>query len=88
MAKTPGFLTISSSRGYKYIQLRRSVFVKGVVKKQLIYSFGSVDKALMKMYAWREEPRMFPDDLEDEGYTQEDLNNWIDWVEEKKSKVS
>ncbi|PAF20059.1 hypothetical protein CHH49_18100 [Terribacillus saccharophilus] len=86
LSNTPGYLTAIKSRGYTYIQLRKSVFdkeKKGKVKKEIIFSFGSTTKALQKMYAWREEPRMFPDKLSDLGYNFADLENWIKWMEQK-----
>ncbi|WP_017473866.1 hypothetical protein [Amphibacillus jilinensis] len=92
--KTPGFLSVSTSRGYKYVQLRRSVEVgknektgKRLIKKIVLHTFGNYEKSLESMYGWLNNPETFPEKLIDLGYDLDDLQDWIMTLETKKTKT-
>lgn len=73
------------------MQLRRSTIEwmndKRKEYKQTIYSFGNYEKALEKMYGWRNNPELFPQELKELGYDLSDLHDWILTLETKKTKT-
>ncbi|MEE6209008.1 hypothetical protein U3A55_02400 [Salarchaeum sp. III] len=86
--KGVGHLSINSSNGYKYICLRRSRHLRyenGKKKNanEHLYSFGRHDKALERMYSWRDNPDTFPEKLSDLGFGLPDLHEWILTMETK-----
>ena len=81
--KKVGYLSRKKSNGNTYIYLRRSYRERSKVKHEYIYSFGSMPKALEKMYWYRENPEKFPKELEERGYNLKDLYEWIMTMETK-----
>lgn len=83
-----GYLSVVKvGKNYKYLQLRRSVARKNgnngtrQIKKQVIYNFGNIEKAIDKFYYWRNKPEAFPYKLIELGYNLNDLDDWIMTIE-------
>lgn len=49
--------------------------------KKIIFSFGRIDKALMRMKKWKENFCDFPVDLSEMGCCREDLLDWVRTLE-------
>lgn len=89
----PGYLSVVRSGKYKYLQLRQSVAKKDeldgsrTINKKVVYSFGNTDRAIDKLYNWRDNPDKFPSELKNMGYDLYDLDDWILTIETGISKT-
>lgn len=89
----PGYLSVVRSGQYKYLQLRQSVAKKDdldgsrTINKKVVYSFGNTDRAIYKLYNWRDNPDKFPIELKKMGYDLCDLDDWILTIETGISKT-
>lgn len=76
------FLEGKKSFGNYYINLRcYSVRENYSTRKETLYTFGRVDKALLNMYSWRNDFRKFPKELLVIGCQLEHLEDWIRTIE-------
>lgn len=81
--KKSGYLSRKKSNGETYIYLRRSYRENGKGKHENIYSFGTMPKALEKMYFFRDNPEQFPTELKERQFDLLDLYDWIMTLETK-----
>ncbi|TRM08768.1 hypothetical protein FH966_14795 [Lentibacillus cibarius] len=70
------------SKGFCYLYLKeyavRSHYASNSI---IVYRFGRIEKALKNMYIWRNDFGLFPEQLQNLGCTQKDLNEWIRTLE-------
>lgn len=82
MAKI-GYVTRIKTKGYEYFYLRKSVRSADSVNKVQLYSFGSRDKALKNLYAWKKNIDSMPQELKDLKFDSNDILSWIEQIENK-----
>lgn len=77
VASKSGYLSKKKSNGKNYIYLRRSYREDEQVKHEYIFSFGSMPRALEKLYLMRENPEDIPLRLTERNFDVSDVNEWI-----------
>lgn len=85
MAKT-GFVIKVKSKGKEYFYLRKSERNKEDKSKKRdtnIYSFGTREKAVENLTAWKNNTSDIPDELKKMNYGKEDILSWIEKIENK-----
>lgn len=81
--KKQGYLSQKKSKGKTYIYLRRTHRIEKKITHEYLYSFGSMPRALERMYWLRDNPESFPKELREKGYDLMDLYEWIMTIETK-----
>lgn len=72
------YLERVKSNGRHYLYLKEYAVREHYISPKItLYAFGRIEKALEKMYYWRDNFKEFPKELEKVGCTKKDLLNWI-----------
>jgi hypothetical protein len=82
----PGFVIKVKSKDKEYYYLRKAERLKenkSIKRDRNIFSFGSKEKALLKMNQWVNNENDLPDELKLKGYNLEDVSKWIQQIENK-----
>ena len=87
MKQKKGFLKFVRAKGNLYVYLAKGVKENGKKKTITIFGFGKMPLALEKLYSWRNEYEMFPQELKDMGYDWNDIHDWVLSIETGDSKM-
>lgn len=83
------YLTQVKVKNKRYVYLTEYIGIRKYITKREknIYSFGTMQNALLNMRIWQKVPDLFPHDLKEMGYGQKDLIEWVRTLETGKSKT-
>ncbi|GIO25343.1 hypothetical protein [Oceanobacillus sp. J11TS1] len=77
----------SKHKYYLYLRKYESSVTYSLDKRVLVFRFGREEHALAEMRAWLQDINLLPIELKKLGFTKEDVQEWINNVEERREKT-